>query len=51
MMNCDFSVKLARVEMRHIIGSIEPHAIIGSVKDQNRGCGTKDKDHMIFLCE
>ena len=37
--------------MRHIIGSSEPDAIIGSDKEQNRGCKKKDKDHMEFLCE
>ena len=37
--------------MRHIIGSSEPHVIIGSDKDRNRGCKKKDKDHIEFLCE
>ena len=37
--------------MRHIIGSSEPDFIIGSVKDRNRRCRKKDKDHMVFLCE
>ena len=36
--------------MRHIIGSSEPDVIIGSDKDQNRGCRKKDKDHVEFLC-
>ena len=36
--------------MRHIIGSSKPDAIIGSDKDQTRGCKNKDKDHMEF-CE
>ena len=51
MTHCDFSVRSARDEMRHIIGSSEPGVIIGSDKDQNRGCRKKDKDHMEFLCE
>ena len=51
MTHCDFSVTSARYEMRHIIGSSEPDVIIGSDKDQNRGCKKKDKDHMEFLCE
>ena len=38
MTHCDFSVKPARDEMRHIIGSSEPDVIIGSDRDQNRGC-------------
>ena len=36
MTHCDFSVRSARDEMRHIIGSSEPDVIIGSDKDQNR---------------
>ena len=48
---CDFSVRSVRDEMRHIVGSSEPDVIIGSDKDQNRGCEKKDKDHMEFLCE
>ena len=51
MTHCDFNVRSAREEMRHIIGSSEPDVIIGSDKDQNRGCKKKDKDHMEFLCE
>ena len=47
--HCDFSGRSARDEMRHIIGSSEPDVIIGSDKDQNRRCRTKDKDHMAFL--
>ena len=49
--HCDFSVKSARDKMRHIIGTIEPDVIIGSDKDQNRGCRRQDKDHTNFLCE
>ena len=48
MTHCDFSV---RDEMRHIIGSSESDVIIRSGKDQNKGCGKKDKDHMAFLCD
>ena len=51
MTQCDFSVRSAREETRHIIGGTEPDVIIGSDKDQNRGCKKKDKDHMEFLCE
>ena len=51
MTHCDFSVKSARDEMRHIIGSSEPDVIIGSDRDQNRECRKKDKDHDKFLCE
>ena len=49
MTHCDFSVKSARDEMRHIIGSSERDVIIGSDRDQNRGCRQKDKDHKKFL--
>ena len=35
--HCVFSVRSARDEMRHITGSSEPDAIIGSDRDQNRG--------------
>ena len=45
MTHCDFSVKPARDEMRHTIGSSEPD-VIGSDRDQNRRCRKKDKDHM-----
>ena len=51
MTHCDFSVKSARDEMRHIIGSSEPNVIIGSDRDQNRECRKRDKDHTGFLCE
>ena len=51
MTNYDFSVRLARDEMRHIIGSSEPDVISGSDQDQNRGCRRKDADHMKFLRE
>ena len=47
----DFGARSARDEMRHIVGSSEPDVIIGSDKDQNKGCNKKDKDHMKFLCE
>ena len=50
MTHCNFSVRSARDEMRHIIGSSEPDVIIGADKDQNRECRKKDKD-MEFLCE
>ena len=36
MTHCDFSVRSARDETRHIIGSSEPDVTIGSDKDQNR---------------
>ena len=36
MTHCDFSVKSARDEMRHIFGSSEPDVTIGSDRDQNR---------------
>ena len=45
MTHCDFSVKSARDEMRHIIGSSGPDVIIGPDRDQNRECKKKDKDH------
>ena len=51
MTQWDLSVRSARDEMRHIIGSSEPDVIIGSDKDQNRRCKNKVKDHMEFLCE
>ena len=51
MTHCDFSVRSARDEMRHIIGSSEPDVIIGFDKDQNQGCRKKGKDHLEFLCE
>ena len=50
MTHCNFSVRSARDEMRHIIGRSEPDVIIGSDKDQNRECRKKDKD-MELLCE
>ena len=37
MAHCDFSVKSARDEIRHIMGSSEPDVIIGCDRDQNRG--------------
>ena len=46
MTHCDFGVRPARDEMRHIIGSSEPDDIIGFDRDQNRGCRKKDKDHI-----
>ena len=51
MTHCDFSVRSARDEIRHIIGSSKPDVIIGSGKEQNRECRKKDRDHMEFLCE
>ena len=51
MTHCDFSVRSARDEMRQIIESSEPDVIVGSDRDQNRGCTKKEKDHMEFLCE
>ena len=51
MTHCDFGVSSAPEVMRHIIGSSEPDAIIGSDKDQDRRCKKKDKDHMESLCE
>ena len=50
MTHCDISVRSARDELRHIIGSSEPDVIIGSDKAQNMLC-RKKKDHMEFLCE
>ena len=47
----DFSVRAARDEMRHIIGSSEPDVIIGSDRDRNWECRKKDKDHIEILCE
>ena len=47
--NCDFIVRSARDEMRQILGSCEPDAIIGS--DQSRGRRRKDEVLMEFLCE
>ena len=44
-----FSARSARDEMKHIIGSSEPEVIIGSDKDQNRGC-RRNRDHLEFLC-
>ena len=35
--HCDFSVRSARDEMRHNVGSSEPDVIIVSNRDQNRG--------------
>ena len=49
--HCDISVRSARDETRHIIGSSEPDIIIKSDKNQNRECRRKDKDHIKFLCE
>ena len=49
MTHCDFSVRSARDEMRHIIASSKPDVIIGSDKDLNRGCKKKDKDHTEFF--
>ena len=51
MTHCDFSVRSARDEMRHIIGNSEPDVIVGSDKDQNMVCRKKDKDHVEFVCE
>ena len=51
MTHRDFCVKSARDETRHIIGSSELDVIIGSDREQNRGCRKKDKDHLEFLCE
>ena len=38
MTHCDFSVRSARDEIRRIIGSSEPDVIVGSDRDQNKGC-------------
>ena len=51
MPHCDFSVRSAREERRHIIGGSEPDVINGSNKKQNSECMKKDKDHVEFLCE
>ena len=44
MTHCDCSVRSGRDEMRHIVGNSEPDVIIGSDKDQNRGCRRNNKD-------
>ena len=49
MTHCDFSVRSARGEMRHIIGCCEPDVITGSDNDQNRGYKKKEIDHIGFL--
>ena len=47
MTHCDFSVRSARDEMRHITGCSEPDVIIGSDKDREQEDARKsDKDHM-----
>ena len=51
MTHRDFSLRSTRDDTRHIIGSSEPHAAIGSDKHQNRRCKKKDNYHMEFLCE
>ena len=51
MTHCDFSARSARDEIRHIVGSSQPDVIIGSDKDQNRGCKKEDNDHIEFLCK
>ena len=48
---CDFSTGSARDEMRGVVGSSAPDVIVGSDKNQNRGCRKKDKDHVKFMCE
>ena len=50
MTQCDFSVRSARDEVRRSIGGSDSDAIIGSGKDQDRGCEREDKYHMEFLC-
>ena len=40
MTHCDFSARLARDEMRHVIGSSEPDVIIVSDKVQKEGQGS-----------
>ena len=45
MTHLGFSVRSVRDEMSHFIGSSKPDVIIGSDKDQNRGCEKKEKDH------
>ena len=51
MTHCDFSVRSARDETRHMIGSSEPDVVIGSDKNHNRRCRRTDKDHTEFLFE
>ena len=51
MTHCDFSVRSARGELRHIIGSSQLDIIIGSDTEQNRRCRKNVKDHVEFLCE
>ena len=43
MTHCDFSARVARDEMRHIIGGSESDIIIRSDKDQNSGCKARTK--------
>ena len=38
-------------EMRRIVGSSAPNAVIVSDKERNGGCKKKDRDHVEFLCE
>ena len=40
---CDFSVRSARDELRHAVGSSEPDVIIVADKDQIKGCKNKTK--------
>ena len=49
--HCDFSVRSARDDMRHITGGSGPDHITGSDKDQNRGCKRRDTDHITLLCQ
>ena len=49
--HCDFSVRSARDDMRHITGGSGPDHITGSDKDQNRGCKRRDTDHIKLLCQ
>ena len=51
MTHRDFSAKTARDEVRHIARGSELDVVVGSDKDQNRGCKKRDKDHTEFLCE
>ena len=43
MTHCDFGVRSARDEMRHVVGMSEPDSIIGSDRDRNRECRKKDR--------
>ena len=51
MMHSDFSVRSARDEVRHIIGSSKPHVIVGSQKDQTGDARRRTNITWKFMCE